>query len=93
MTASAPPAYGGSQAPTPDAYRGVISAIFLIFFTVLGTGLGPLLVALINDYVIRSEAGLGQAMILCTVIFAAVGLPFALLGRRAYHNAIESLHR
>lgn len=89
ISAAGPLGYGGAQLPTPDQYRGVVSSIFLICFTILGTGLGPLLVALVSDYGFRSEAMLGPAIIVTTIGFAAVGIPFALAGRRAFAHAIQ----
>jgi len=84
-----PTGYGGAQAPTPDAFRGVISSIFLIFFTVLGTGIGPLVVGLVGDYVFRSEAMLGPAIITTTLMLALVGLPFTVFGRGSFARAVD----
>jgi MFS family permease len=88
MSAAGPTGYGGSQAPTPDEHRGVISAVFLMFFMVLGAGLGPLAAGLVGDHVFQGKAKLGSAIILTTLLFALVGLPFTVLGRGAFDHAV-----
>jgi MFS family permease len=84
-----PTGYGGAQAPTPDPFRGVISAIFLIFFTVLGTGIGPLVVGLVGDYVFHNESMLGASIVTTTLVLALIGVPFTVFGRKAFARAVE----
>jgi MFS family permease len=88
MSAAGPVGYGGSQAPTPNEHRGIISAIFLMFFMVLGAGLGPLAAGVVGDHVFQGKAKLGSAIISTTLVFALIGLPFALSGRGAFDRAV-----
>jgi MFS family permease len=89
VSVAGPTGFSGMQLPTPVGHRGFIASLFLFFYTALGTGLGPLLVGLFGDHLFRSEAMLGRAMIASTVLVALVGIPFALLGRRAFVQAVE----
>jgi MFS family permease len=89
MSAAGPTGYGGSQAPTPDEHRGIISAIFLMFFMILGAGLGPLAAGVVGDHVFEGKSKLGSAIILTTLLFALVGLPFAVWGRGAFDRAVR----
>jgi MFS family permease len=84
-----PTGYAGAQAPTPDTFRGVVSAIFLIFFTVLGTGVGPLVVGLMGDYVFHRESMLGASIVTTTLLLAMVGIPFTVFGRESFACAVE----
>jgi MFS family permease len=89
LCVAGPTGFGGVQLPTPARMRGFISSLFLLFYTALGTGFGPLLVGLVSDHLFQSETRLGQAMIVSTVCLALIGIPFALLGRRAFAQAVR----
>jgi MFS family permease len=89
VSVAGPTGFSGVQLPTPSSHRGFIASLFLFFYTALGTGLGPLLVGLFGDYLFRSEAKLGSAMIASVALVALVGIPFALLGRRAFARAVR----
>jgi MFS family permease len=89
LCVAGPTGFSGVQLPTPGGQRGFISSVFLFFYTALGTGLGPLLVGVASDHYFHSEAMLGRAMIASTAIVALIGIPFALLGRRAFARAVQ----
>jgi hypothetical protein len=44
---------------------------------------------LIGNYYLKDESLLGQSILLGTLLFALVGLPFAIWGRAAYRRAVE----
>ncbi|AEG49806.1 major facilitator superfamily MFS_1 [Sphingobium chlorophenolicum L-1] len=88
-----PTSYAGCQIPTPDAHRGSISAIFLTFFTLVGFGLGPLVVGIVGDRLFPGDNSLGSAMQVCTVVFAGIGVLIAFLGRPAFIRAAEDARR
>jgi MFS family permease len=92
ISAAGPTGYGGSQLPTPEQHRGVISAVFLMFFTLFGAGLGPLAAGLVGDFVLRSEHQLGLAMVLSTVLFALIGLGYAVHGRLAFARSVAAMN-
>jgi MFS family permease len=84
-----PTGFGGVQVITPDRMRGFMSALFLVFYMTLGGGVGPMAAGLIGNYFLKDESLLGQSILLGTLLFTLVGLPFAIWGRRAYRRAVE----
>ena len=71
---SAPGAVAALQNVTPNEFRGQISALYLFTIGVIGGGVGPLVVGVLNDYVFHSEAMLRYSMVVVTVIFGGLGL-------------------
>src|SRR6478735_7796977 len=71
---SAPGAVAALQNVTPNEFRGQISALYLFTIGVIGGGLGPVAVGLINDYVFHDEAMLRYSLAVVTVIFGGLGL-------------------
>lgn len=65
------------QMIVPGNLRGQMTAVFMFFFSVVGGSAGPLLVALLTDYVYRSEDMVGISM--GTVLCAAMPLALVLL--------------
>jgi MFS family permease len=66
------------QLITPSDLRGRITAVFLFCLTVLGGGVGPLLVSAITDYVFHDDAKVGWSLALVT----ATTMPLALISLR-----------
>ena len=62
----------------PNEVRGQLIAIFLMTSTVLGQGIGPMLVGALTDFVFQDEAKLGYS--LATVLLVAI--PLALIAFR-----------
>lgn len=62
------------QIATPDAYRGRISAIYVVIATMLGTAVGPALIGLISDHILQDEAKIGIAMAGACVMFLALAI-------------------
>lgn len=89
LCTAGPTGFGGVQLPTPEDQRGVVSAIFLLVYNALGFGLGPLLVGLVGDYIVGDPKLLGQSITISLLMLVAVGLPFALGGRRAFAQAVR----
>jgi len=71
---SAPGAVAALQNVTPNEFRGQISALYLFTIGVIGGGIGPLVVGLLNDYVFHDEAMLRYSMVVVTVVFGGLGL-------------------
>lgn len=78
------------QLITPDQHRGMTSSIFLVFYTALGAGLGPLLVGLLSDAVFAGEGDLAAPLLTATILLAVVGTPFGVLGRRRFAQKAEA---
>jgi MFS family permease len=63
------------QEMTPNRLRGLQHALAALVATVIGLGLGPVVIAAITDYLLRDERLVGQALaIALPVMFAASGL-------------------
>jgi MFS family permease len=82
----------GMQVLTPSRMRAQASAVYLLFVNLIGIGLAPLLVALLNDYAFRDDLAVGRSVALvcggATVVAAALftwGLPHfrAVIAKRA----------
>lgn len=84
-----PTGFTGCQLLTPERYRGVISSVFLIFFMLLGTGLGPFVVAAVSETVLGTESRLGFSITLTTLLFCGLGIPTCFLGRKAFQALSE----
>jgi MFS family permease len=90
LSAPTPSGYAGVQLLTPAPYRGAATAVFLACYTVIGYGLGPLVVGLINNLGFHDEGRLGSSMVLAVASFALLGAPFGFLWARAFRKLIEA---
>ncbi len=59
---------------TPQRLMGKVTAIYLLVFTLLGRGFGPLLVAAISDYFFSGPQALGFALRTATIALMAAAL-------------------
>ncbi|MDB5697838.1 MAG: major facilitator superfamily 1 [Alphaproteobacteria bacterium] len=89
ISAAGPAGFGGLQLVTPERHRGFTSAMLLCAYTLLGSGLGPLIVGLVSDYLLRDEQAIATALAASLALFALIGLPAALAGRRSYQDAMQ----
>ena len=85
----AAPANAAIQAVTPGRMRGTTTAIYIALYNVLGYGLGPLVVGLLNDNVF-GESGVGYSMALLGAVAGSIGLLFAWLSLRPYSRLIDA---
>lgn len=65
------------QLVTPPELRGQITAIGLLGLAIIGSGLGPILVALLTDFVFQDQAEIGKSI--CIVAIASMGAGWVLL--------------
>ena len=78
------------QLITPPSLRGRMSAIFfLMIMAFMGSTFGPLVPALISDYVFHDEVHLGRSMGATLCIFAPIAVAAILLGRRPLQRALD----
>ncbi len=80
MLASVPIAI---QLLTPSQFRARIAALSLVSANVVGLGIGPLLVGLLNDYVFTGKDGIATSLPLVLAISAFVGFMIVWPARRA----------
>jgi len=86
---SAPSSLAAMQIITPNNMRAQVNAAYMITISVIGTGLGPTVVALITDYLFRAESELRYAMVALAVIAAPTALVCQWLAMKPYGK----LHR
>lgn len=67
------------QIVTPDRLRGRVSSIYLLVYTLLGMGIGPILVAFMTDYVFRDDALIGYAILSGVTGSALISATFLLM--------------
>jgi MFS family permease len=77
------------QIATPNHLRGQISWLYLFFVSIVGSGLGPMLVALITDYVLQDEAQLRWAMITIAGTLGPLGLFLSFRALVPYGERVE----
>jgi MFS family permease len=79
------------QIVTPNEMRGQVTALFLFVFNVIGSGLGPTMVALFTDYVFRSDQMLGHSIAIATFTLGTVTALIMWAGVKPYGRAIARL--
>ena len=62
---------------------------FLMIIALLGSSLGPLIPAIISDYVLHDEVRLGRALAITLCIFGPLAVAAILLGRKPIRAAID----
>ena len=76
------------QIATPGRLRGKATAVYMIVLSVLGTILGPIIIAAFTDRLFQDEAMLGQSMALFAGITTLLGALFCWLGRAPMRRAV-----
>lgn len=79
------------QIVTPNEMRGQITAVYLFTISVIGSGLGPIVVALCTDYVFADETQLRYAMALVAGTLGPLGLFLAYKAKKAYGEAVGKI--
>jgi MFS family permease len=89
----APSQNAALQIITPNEMRGQVTALYLFMFSVIGSGLGPSSVALITQYVLRSESRLGEALAISSAILGPLSAAILWSGVKPYAGAIARLRQ
>jgi MFS family permease len=77
------------QLLTPPEFRARAAALGLVFGNVIGLGLGPLLVGLLNDHVFTSAGGIAMSLPIILVLSAAAGFVVTYPARKAALHGSE----
>ena len=88
--ASAPAQNAAIQMVTPSEMRAQISAVYLFTISVIGNGLGPLVIALVTDFLLRDEAMLRFSMSGFAAVMAPGGAFLMYLAMRPYGRAVQA---
>lgn len=86
--ATVPHAGVSLQLVTPNELRGRITAVYGMISTLMGLGLGPLVVALITEHVLHDRAAVGLSMAIVISGAAALHVLFMALGVKTYRKAV-----
>ena len=78
------------QLVTPPQMRSRIAALYVFALTGVGVSIGPLLVALVTDLVLRDEAQVGSAMAIVMAVMTSVAVLSLWTGRRPLREAIDA---
>jgi MFS family permease len=76
------------QVVTPNEMRGQVTALFLFIFNVFGTGLAPLAVGFVTNYVIGSEAKVGHSIALTAAVMGPLALLTLWSGLKPYARSV-----
>jgi len=85
---SAPAQNSAIQMVTPNEMRAQISAVYLFTISVIGTALGPLIVALVTDFLLKDEAMLRYSMCGFAAVMAPGGAYLMFRAMKPYGLAI-----
>jgi hypothetical protein len=73
---------------TPERFQGLIVALLVAVVTLIGVGVGPVVVGVLTDRLFGHEQALGISL-LCVIIGAGIGGSIAaLFGRRAFAQSL-----
>lgn len=76
------------QLITPNQFRGQVSAIYSFVGQVLAVATGPVIVALITDYIFHDEAMLGGSIIMMIAIFIPIAVLLIWIGIRPFRESL-----
>jgi MFS family permease len=79
------------QIISPNRMRGQITAIFFLFYNLIGQGFSPLLIGMFTDLVLHDETKLRYAILTANLLFLPTSLFVLWLGRKAYAREVEQL--
>jgi hypothetical protein len=79
------------QIITPNPMRGQVTLIWLFIFNVIGFGMGPTVVALLTDYVFRSEAMLNLSMSTVAFVIGPIAALVIWSGMKPYGRVVARL--
>lgn len=81
------------MAITPNRRRAVAAAVYLFVGNLVGLGAGPLVVALLTDFVFRDEMAIHYSLALTGAIIVPIAVLALVLGIRPYRHAVEQAER
>jgi len=87
-SAASAPMSAALQVITPNEMRGRVSALYLFILNVLGTGLGPTVIATLTEVVFHDEAKLRYSLALSAALVAWVPVLCYWYAMRHYREAV-----
>jgi MFS family permease len=87
----APTQNAALQSVVPGHMRGQITALYLLTFTLAGSGIGPSFIAAITEYVVGDEAGLRYALSGSAAVMMPLAIVIMIFGLKPYAARIAEL--
>ncbi|HLF31725.1 MAG TPA: MFS transporter [Xanthomonadales bacterium] len=78
------------QVIAPNALRAQLTALYFLVGSLIASGLGPTLYALVTDYVFADPAKLRYSMALVSAIVLPLGALFGFLALRPYRDSVAA---
>ena len=79
------------QIISPNRMRGQITAIFFLFYNLVGQGLSPWFIGLFTDLVLKDESHLRYALLAAQVLFTPASLFVLWLGMKPYAREVAAI--
>jgi hypothetical protein len=79
------------QMISPDRLRGQLGAVFMLTVGIVGVTLGPVLPALLSDYVLRDERMLYLSLVLTAAVVAPPAIVLLAVGLRQFRERVAEL--
>lgn len=73
----------------PNNVRALASAVYLFILNIIALGFGPLIVALITDYVFHDENAIKYSIAITAIVGSSLALLFYYEGLKAYREAVS----
>ena len=77
------------QQMMPNEMRGQATAIYMFSVNVIGLGLGPTIVALVNDYVFRDDNAIRYSLLIVGLLAQLLAALFLWRGLRPFRESID----
>ncbi|HTX24348.1 MAG TPA: MFS transporter [Steroidobacteraceae bacterium] len=82
------PINAAMQIVTPNEMRGQVTALYLFIFNTFGSGLAPLVIALVTNRIIGSEAKIGESIVLTAAVLEPLVLIIMWAGLKPYARSV-----
>lgn len=79
------------QIISPNRMRGQITAIFFLFYNLIGQGLSPWFIGLFTDIVLKDESHLRYALLVVNLLFMPASLFVLWLGMKPYAREVAAI--
>ena len=79
------------QIISPNRMRGQVTAIFFLFYNLVGQGLSPWLIGLFTDLVLKDEGNLRYSLLAVQVLFMPAALFVMWLGMKPYAREVAAI--
>jgi len=89
VSATTPNGLLGVQLLTPRLYQGFTSALLVSIVSLVGVGIGPAAVGLLNDRLFHDEQALGLSLLIVIVTAGLLGPMLAMMGRQSFSGSVR----